>query len=49
MLWTVWHAGKRLLKEFAVPFPEDAEVVLQQYPWLAQWDPGCSKRGWGRS
>ncbi|GAB4824253.1 hypothetical protein N2152v2_011299 [Parachlorella kessleri] len=43
------YTGKRLLKEFAVPFPEDAEDVLQRYPWLAQWDPGCTRWGWGKS
>ncbi len=35
-----------LLREFANPFKEDAEDVAQQFPWLADWDPGCSKRWW---
>ena len=39
-----WHAGKTLLKEFGIPFKEDAQDVLHRYPWLADWDPGCPKK-----
>jgi hypothetical protein len=34
-------AGRRLLDLFGVPHTEDRQLVSEQFPWLAAYDPGC--------